>query len=510
MMKKNNIFHSTLFIVLMALLFLPLVQEHVEPFSFKSLNGVSEPTAKTKLTFGNYASGTFQNQVEVYIGENFGFREPVIRLYNLYLWSFFRKTNSHSVVIGKNNYLFGREVIDDYKGCYMYNYADHLGQLRHNLRNEAIRLRKVQEILLEYNKHLFVLMEPSKAKVYPEFLPDHIVPTSDHITAADIYPLLFDSLGVNYLNFDTWFQQIKDSVDYELYPQTGTHWSNIAALYATDSILRYMRSVSSYNLPELNISPMLFDTNMVPDSDLENLLNIGRKIRTVPNQYAHFEISGDTAVSKPSFLTIGDSYFWNISYHIPLERIFSKHHFWYYNSTIYYDAEHHSTSEVNIAEQLMNADFVMVSYCTTMLYSMSNSFSSKAIVNLCFDKEEIKKTIQTIVTSINASQDWLSNVQEKAAKRGISVDDMLWEEAEYVLYSQPEPYFPELNTAHPTSRNNMLRMYDDNDPIGNILRNMQNDAIWMERLKQKATDSGLDLETIMVCDAEWLYQEKHL
>lgn len=122
----------------------------------------------------------------------------------------------------------------------MYNYADHLGQLRHNLRNEAIRLRKVQEILLEYNKHLFVLMEPSKAKVYPEFLPDHIVPTSDHITAADIYPLLFDSLGVNYLNFDTWFQQIKDSVDYELYPQTGTHWSNIAALYATDSILRYM------------------------------------------------------------------------------------------------------------------------------------------------------------------------------------------------------------------------------------------------------------------------------
>ena len=85
---------------------------------------------------------------------------------------------------------------------------------------------------------------------------------------------------------------------------------------------------------------------------------IGRKIRTVPNQYAHFEISDDTAVSKPSFLTIGDSYFWNISYHIPLERIFSKHHFWYYNSTIYYDAEHHSTSEVNIAEQLMNTDFV--------------------------------------------------------------------------------------------------------------------------------------------------------
>ena len=41
------------------LLFLPLVQEHVEPFSFKSLNGVSEPTAKPKLTFGNYASSSF-------------------------------------------------------------------------------------------------------------------------------------------------------------------------------------------------------------------------------------------------------------------------------------------------------------------------------------------------------------------------------------------------------------------------------------------------------------------
>lgn len=509
MKNKGNILHLFLFGTLMVIMFLPMLQEHVRIFTFKPLDGSTVNAERPKFTFDNYRSGVFQSQTEKYIGENFGFREPVIRLYNQYLWDLFRTTNAKTIVIGKNNYLYGKEVVDDYVGNYMFGYAKDLEQLKNNLCKEAIRLRKVQEILAQYDRHLFVLMEPSKAKVYPEFLPDGFVVKPNNITAADIYPRLFDSLGVNYLNFDAWFQKIRNSVDYELYPQTGTHWSNIAALHATDSILRYMERLGRRGLANLAIDTILFDTTMAPDNDLGKLMNVERNIATVPDKFADFKIVNDTLSEKPALLTIGDSYYWNISYHIPLDEIFSSHRFWYYNSTIYYDASHRSTNEINMLEQLMASDFIMVSYCTTMLYAMSNYFSAKALVHLCCSKERVKQVLHTIGASIYNTPEWLAKVQQKAESNGVPIESMIAEEAKYMLYNQPEDYFPELGLDHPIARNEMLRMYDSEDPIGKILHNMMNDKAWMDGLKQKANDSSMELETVMLRDAEWLYRRQH-
>ena len=212
------------------------IQQQWKPFRCKPLNGVQEATAFPAFTMANFMSGQLQNGMEQYSKEHFGFREPLIRAYNQYLWDCYHQTNVESILVGKNHYLYNTDFVDDYQGLHWKNYASDQATLRNNLQLEATRLKKLQEVLARYGKTLFVVMEPGKTRVYPEFLPDRVKSPEDNLTAADLYPTLFDSLGVNYINIDSWFQQIKDSVPFMLYPQLGTHWTNLAALHATDSI----------------------------------------------------------------------------------------------------------------------------------------------------------------------------------------------------------------------------------------------------------------------------------
>ena len=510
-MKKNHLLYSILFGMLAVLLFLPMAQEHLGLFTTQPLNGVMMGTKAPQVTLQNYVSGQMQSQTEHYISEHFGFREPVIRLYNQYVWDFYRKTYVNSIVIGKDRWLYGKEFTDDCLGERWKEYANSPEQLRERCLNEAKRIRKVQEILAEYDKHLFVIMEPGKTRTYPEHLPQSIVTAAaakpNILCAADLYPVLFDSLGVNCLNIDRWFMNAKDTVDFMLYPQTGTHWSNLAALYATDSIIRTMEKLSDKNLNNLEISSIRFDTTMKPDIDMEQLLNVCRTVRDLPNQYARFKVDHDSTAIKPAWIHIGDSYFWNIAYHIPLNDIFAYHHYWYYNSTIYYDEKHHSTADIDLVQELITADFITLGYCTSQIYALSSYFSAQALVRLCYSQKEVNQVVQGIVDNMNRSEEWKASLQKKADVQGKPLEAVMRSDALYMLFLDPEHYFPELATEHPKPRNPMLRQCLPDDPFGRVLRNMYNDPHWMEVLKQKAETQQVDLETVMIQDAAWMLQQ---
>ena len=79
---------------------------------------------KPKLDKESYLSGDFGKQEEAYWGQHFGFREPVIRLYNQYLWSCYRKTYAHDVVAGKQGWLYTPESVNDYYGNELLRWQD--------------------------------------------------------------------------------------------------------------------------------------------------------------------------------------------------------------------------------------------------------------------------------------------------------------------------------------------------------------------------------------------------
>lgn len=99
-MKRNKIL-IVLAVVTVVLLFMPAIQHLTKWFHYRPMDGETVNTPKPELTFETYASGEYQRNIEQYISETFGFRPPLIRLHNQYLWDFYRKTYSDEVALAR-------------------------------------------------------------------------------------------------------------------------------------------------------------------------------------------------------------------------------------------------------------------------------------------------------------------------------------------------------------------------------------------------------------------------
>ncbi|MCQ2958679.1 MAG: hypothetical protein MJ198_00625 [Bacteroidales bacterium] len=519
-MKKKITYSGILFSILMVIFFLPMIQEHFTIFTFVPLNGVSQKTEIQPLTLENYTKGTWQGSIEKYISENYGFREPSVRLYNQFLWDCFKKTFSKTIVRNEENWLFEKMFVQDYYESLQYNYSENPEELKKKFATEAKRLYFIQEILKEYGKNLFVLVEPGKGDIYPEHLPENkTYNRTKYFSAVEYYPYLFDSLHVNHIDVNAWFKQMKDTASFNLYPQTGTHWSNIAAAYATDSLLRYMEKLGNINMKNISLSkPYYSNENKNPDADLEGLLNLQRKIQLEkPNQYVDATVIPDSTAVKPRMIVIGDSYLWNISYQINLKEFFHSSPYWYYNSTIYWHNAYKSTSEItDLANQLINTDYIMISYCSTMLYNLGNSFIPKALVNICYNQEQIDSVEMTIQQDILNNAEWKKNIEDKAVKQNAEFTALLKENALYTLYQNPEKYFPELaGNEIPKSRNAILsemteiqKQFADDFEMKSYVCEIYSNPNWLQKVKEHSQNRGTSFAETLREEARFAIEQK--
>ena len=198
------------------------------------------------------------------------------------------------------------------------------------------------------------------------------------ITAYEFYRKRFKELGVNHIDLGEWFVQMKDTVSYPLFPQTGTHWSNLAAIHSADTLVRYMDALSGLNMVNLTVGSV-YQRTLKPDADLESLMNLIWPLQKRPNMLAEAYYIADTTAIKPRLLTIGDSFYWNILNFTPIWDVFKEVPYWYYFSTAYFSlpelTETCFVSDLNVLDEVLASDFVMLSYSTVSLYKMSNGFS---------------------------------------------------------------------------------------------------------------------------------------
>lgn len=437
-MKRKLTF--ILCILTLAALFFVYVQDRTLIFRFKKLEGVYHDPKDARLTLSSFRSGSFQENLEENIRYNFGFREPLIRLYNQYVWDFFRQTTNTTVNVGKDGWLFGwDDVLNYYEGA-EYRYTDDNRLMKEKLDLECSRLYKVQHILDEYGVFLFVSLLPSKAFVFPEYLPKHPDPSRADFHAIEYLPLVFDSLGINYINIEKVFENQKGKVDYPLFPKNGMHWSHLAAEHAFDTTLRYIEHANHIKLLHYSFGEKYTDDPKYPDADLEAILNLMRPIKPNVNYYSDIEVINDNTAKKPTFLVIGDSFFWNISGSVPLRQIFRKHQYWYYNSSVHFNSQYTHTSEVDYLKEILNSDIIDLSYSPRQLYIFSDGFLPKALLYLTHEDKEIDSVVNVLA----------KNIEKESDEENI-------EAAKDSLFSTPETFFPDLAQENiPTTRNSRI------------------------------------------------------
>jgi len=568
-MGKKPKYDLVLCILLMVLGFLPMLQGRFQLFSMKPLNGVTEELEKPRFGLEAYRSGTYAKEAEAYTSQHIGFREPIIRIYNQYLWNCYHKTYAHDVVAGKKGWLYYPQSVRDYYGQELLLWHPSTDEAKQKFDKEVKYLNWARSILKENGVDLLVFMAPEKSFLYPEFLPDGEKDTTT-FNACDYFAQQFDETGFPYIEMTRWFQQIKDTVDYPLIPQAGAHWI-FPSVYAVDSLSRLMGKLKGIELPKIKIGEAypIRNSDYDYDNDLELLLNLSFPMR---HQYGYYprhnvSIEHDSTTVKPKVLFIGNSYFWAMNHFVPFHEMFENAEFWFYTSTAYYGDNLDQTvsvTQLDLVEKLLDFDYVVWFTTGNQINKGTEGFAERAIVNLCYNKKEIAPVHIHLMDSLRNDSATIASIDTPFTDS--TYKQMLWPIANQLIYDYPERYFHTLSSdSLPKVRNPRIKeiiaineikkdsiwmwnlsncqtviqnasfeqvllmeayniidskplMRDMADPeakrdkveqlVAEMMEQMRSNPITMQQIQEKAEKKGINLEKQLLFDARWIVNNK--
>ncbi len=494
-MKKGNgsIFYGILFGLLMVFLFSFMIQEHFKPFKTKELMGYFMKPNKPQFRWEWYKNGYFQQSVEKYIANNYGFREPIIRLYHQYCWDFFSKEYVSYIHSGKERWLYYGHNIEDYYGTEMYHWYPDAEAARKGYEQEVRLLNKVKGILADYDVTLMTFIAPSKNVIYPEYLPRQEHDTTS-LNPREYFARRFKETGVPCFEMNDYFLKMKDTCSFFLFPPTGDHW-NFSCVYATDSLLRFMERQRGINMPRIEYGTEYHTECRIGEDknrDLEGELNLLRPMKFNP-KFAYKEldywVTSDSATVKPAALFIGNSFLLRTIAYIPPKEVFSDFSFWYYNKVAYQGVDQlvDSVSFLHRIDYLLDADYIVWFSSASQMYRATEGFAEDAIIQLCIGEQRFEER--------------LSELKDNASYKGKSHKELA-----SMMRKDPETYFPEIaGEGIPEARNPIL-LTDDYWQRRDIRRQIKRNPQWLMAVSSQMATEGISLQQAIDNETENVVQ----
>ena len=171
------------------------------------------------------ADGSFNTEVldEVtdYVADHFALRQEMITAGAALDAAVFHVSAEEDVVLGREDWLFYRETLDDYLR------TAPLGEQQ--LFGAARTLALLREYAQSRGAELYVTVAPNKASLYPEYLPHVGEPLEGADNIDRLIPYL-EAQGVPYLDLFTPFRAAEEV----LYYHTDSHWNVRGAALAHD------------------------------------------------------------------------------------------------------------------------------------------------------------------------------------------------------------------------------------------------------------------------------------
>ncbi len=431
---KSNKLHTFLFVLVIAALFLPIIQM-VKPFvEVGPLFGSIVPTAKDSLTLEAWFDGTYQENRNKYINEQFGFRNTAVRLHNQIAFSLFRKAKANGVIIGKEDYLYEIKYINAFRGAEEINQSE--------LDSNLFMLKAIQSKLKERGVEFVVVMNPGKASFYSEYIPDEFPIVSDRSYYSE-YQKGLKEQGIQHIDFGNWFREMKGKTSAPLFPKTGIHWSQYGATLAADSLVNYCMKLFGKTMNEFgwNKKELPLSTNMESvDDDIGLGMNLYSPIEVLPMAYPRvsvkYNVDSANKVIQPKVAVISDSYFFNLMQLPWAPDIFSELNFYFYNKQLHKRPEGTMTNSDPLSQmkeiELSNVVFVMATECN--MDKLGWGFISSAykyfVLGEKFDSFEFR--VQKFKNNILSDEAWVKAIAEKAKQNKVPLDTMIMRDARYM------------------------------------------------------------------------------
>jgi hypothetical protein len=437
-MKKRGV-KIAFFIFFSLILVLPLVYSFMQLNSKIALKGAVELSEKPEFGSASWFGGEFQANYEKFVNDNIGFRPIFVRIRNQIAYTVFGKAKAAGVIEGKNNCLYERNYIKAYNG------TDFVG-LDSIKRNVAL-LKSLQDSLQNLGKTFLVCLAPGKGSFYPEYFPDKFVLPKTDTTNYNFYSKYLSEFGVNNLDFNRWFLQMKDTSQYILYPKYGIHWSYYGMLLASDSLIHHVENMRNEDLPNLIIGDYWVTRNLERmDYDIADGMNLLWQLSSEPMCYPENEWESAEGKSQPKVILVGDSFYWSMFQLGLWAKSFSAGGFWFYNRQIYPESFEQTllTNDIDYWEAIENNDVFILLVTEANLPKFPWGFTKKALDSFHPDYKKIvskkkvkivssKNDLQTHIRNIKANENWMKDIRRKSKEMNITIDSMLILDATWMM-----------------------------------------------------------------------------
>lgn len=178
------------------------------------------------------------------------------------------------VTIGKSGYLYEKAYMDEYLGVTgtVYTQVEDKG-----LRETVEKLEYIQKELEKRGIAMLLVITPSKAGEYADYIPEHykntVTTKPGYVRPIDRLRPMLEASDVNYLDSSKYYEEIGLLVTF---PKTGTHWNALAAFESTKGLLDMYRDLTGKQTVNLSTAGVLFydypQSSFANEQDLFNIL----------------------------------------------------------------------------------------------------------------------------------------------------------------------------------------------------------------------------------------------
>lgn len=327
------------FLLVAAILFslvlaLPLVQMATGLPPDYPLAGVETTATRPAAGWAAWWNGTLQPDFDGWINQRIGLRGWLVRTANQLNYALFRELPRRSgtqVLLGRDGMLYEKVYVDAYNQS-----GRRLGK---ELRNISASTKRLQDRLAADGIAFLLVIAPSKAEIYPEFLPPEadVAGRPARRSNYENFVKYLRADGVNLVDAHELFLQWKSAPGApRLFANGGTHWNEYGAARVAAEIARRLRAATGKDLPTVEIVGAVTNRTIVgEDNDLGELVNLWSG-RPLAGPQVHPVVDVRPGAHLPDVLFVGDSFVFTLTNFMDRHGLYRKRNTYYYYNREYF------------------------------------------------------------------------------------------------------------------------------------------------------------------------------
>ncbi|MEQ8623739.1 MAG: hypothetical protein RJQ00_08010 [Vicingaceae bacterium] len=370
-MEKKFTYQSILLTIIVLSFFILMLQQFTHFSKVRKLKGAIVFAEQPEFSLDSWFSGAYQDSLSLYINENFGFRSFFVRLNNQLFLNLYKHAKANGVVVGKDDYLYEKNYIDAYYG------RNFIGE--ELIAEKVSKLKRIQEKLILRGVNLLVVIAPGKGAYYPEHIPNELKGDNNAKTNYQIYVKYLSNSGVNYIDVNKWFLEMKKNSFAPLMPKSGTHWSRFGELKFGDSLLNYVDQFSGIHTSKFHfIDTLISSKPKFTDEDIEDGMNILEDLDDLKLAYQRFEVKKNQKENVKG-MVVGDSFYWGLYNHGFSTDFFGNGQFWFYFNEVHQIGKPDQLAKnLNLKEEIEKHNVLVLLCSETNLNQFSFGFLDAA------------------------------------------------------------------------------------------------------------------------------------